>query len=578
MSLLILGFRLYFSVSVYLNPVQATKDQMATGKVHHAVTAKRDWCLLAIVYLIFSVSTIAWTISNQSPPSWDPADHIRFGYEYYRPLSRFDIYDFLTEIFSTTHYYPPFYHLLIALLFLVTGPSILGAIAANLFLLALLIFSIYRIGVRLYSAEAGMIAAIILPTYHVNAALLHEGYLDFALMSLVGISLYLLYESDHFKRRSYSLLFGASLGLGMLCKQPYLFFLSLPTAYLLVSAVRERSSGALKNALFAMALASLITASWYLPHLEDIMEIYQINRNGAVVENEPPLLSFISNLGYINALASGQLQLPFFILFLVGLAASIFWYRRESLPLYLCIAGGLTAFTFIANKDLRYTIPYMPAVALLSTCWLGRVKAVWIKGIFITLFLLLGALSFTQAQWPIESNDIYFDTTYFRWTILGKNYLHFDRQPSTDEWALPGILKVIGRQSSGQRGIIRVGIVPNMVHLNPSSFALHTQIHWNYYGADPYIRTKWLIDTKSWRQVKRCRYVVVRERVDPDVTADRFESRFNEWVRSRPDRFVEVGRVPITSLNTYAVIYEQALKKRDKHAPTTVVGVRANRN
>src|SRR5687767_4597381 len=116
-------------------------------------------------------------------------------------------------------------------------------------------------------------------------------------MSMVGLGLFLLYESDHFKHRVSSLLFGATLGLGMLCKQPYAFFMGLPTAYMLLSAIRERSSGGLKNALLALAVASLITASWYLPHLEDISEIYLINRDGAVAENEPPLLSLVSNFG-----------------------------------------------------------------------------------------------------------------------------------------------------------------------------------------------------------------------------------------------------------------------------------------
>jgi hypothetical protein len=530
---------------------------MATGKVSHADTTKRDWCLLALAFLIISASTLVWLSMNQAPLSWDPADHIRFGYEYYKPLAGFHGGRFVREFFLNTHYYPPFYHLLIAGIFLVTGPGILSAIVVNLLLLGALMAALYSMGRRLYSAEAGLLAAIIAPTYHINAALLHETFVDFALMCWVGLSLYLLVESRYFSRRGPSLLLGAALGLGMLCKQPYVFFLGLPVAYTLIAMICERQKGDLKNAALALSIAALLVLIWYAPHLDDIREIYHINQMGALREHEPPLFSYYSNLGYINGLASHQMQFPLFVLFFIGLSLSAIWYRRESMPLYLTILGGLTAFTFIANKDLRYTVPCLSAVAMLSTCWIGRLPAKWLRATFAALILALGAASFTHAQWPAEIRDIYFDYGDFRWVVFGKNYLDYDRRPSADDWSFPAILKIIGEQSGGRRGTVKVGMVPNLLHFNPSAFALYSQVTWNSRGAHPYIRTKWLVNMESWRQVKRCRYIIVREPIEPDSSGDGFESRFTEWIRSHPERFTRVGATPLTSLNASAVIYEQ---------------------
>jgi hypothetical protein len=533
---------------------------METGKIDNADMARRDWCLLAVAFLLFSASTIAWISMNKTPPSWDPADHIRFSYEYYKPLAELDLSGFVEAFFYKRHYYPPFYHLLIAGLFLITGPGIFAAAIANLLLLGALMAALYRLGCRLYSAEAGLMAALIAPTYHVNAALLHEGFVDFALMCCVAISLMLLVETQYFSRRGASIIFGLSLGIGMLCKQPFIIFLGLPTLYAILVSAYERRPSAIKNIALALSAAAVIGALWYAPHLKDIQEIYQINREGAVAEHEPPLLSYYSNLGYIYYLASQQLQLPLFTFFLIGLVISALRYRRERMLLYLCILSGLVVFTFIANKDIRYTVPLLPAVALVSTCWFGLLRARWLKGAIAAILITIGIVSFTQAQWPLEGEDIYFDAAYLRWVIFGRNYLNYDRQPNPDDWALPEILNIIGEQSGGQRGIVRVGMAPNLAQFNPSSFALHSLLYWNDCDKHPYIRTKWLINMWSWRQVKRCRYIIVRDPVEPDNSENRFEPSFTEWVVSHPERFVKVGESPLKSLNSRAIIYEQKFK------------------
>lgn len=519
-----------------------------------------DWFLLAAAFAVFSISTLIWVYKNQAPPSWDPSDHIRSGIEYYRSLSAFDLRWFAEEFFAYKHYYPPFYHLLLAAVFLVAGPSVFAAAFANLILLAAMIYSLYRLGCALYSREAGLIAAIVAPTYHVNAALLHESYLDFALMSWAAVSLLLLHQTDQFAKRGASALLGIALGIGMLCKQPFVFFLGPPVAYAIIAGLwnRRLRTEALKNVLIALIIAAATAGIWYVPHFYDVVQIYKVNQAGALSEREAPLFSYFSNMAYIYALASQQLQLPLFAIFLIGLVASAVWYKRESIPLYLCIAGGLTAFSLIANKDARYTIPILPAVALLSACWIGRIKAEWIKRAAIAVTIILGAVNFSQAHWPINREDIYYDSTNFRWAFLGKNFLHYDGRPSEDDWSFPAMLEAIGNRCEHKRGIVRVGVVPNLVNFNPSAFALYGRL-WNLRDNHPFIRVKWLQSESKWRQVKRCRYIIIRDPIENDASGDSYETRFNEWVKSQPERFVKVGEMPLASLKAKAIIYEQTI-------------------
>ena len=83
--------------------------------------------LLAFIFLILASSTIAWTIKDRTPPSWDPSHHTVAAYDYYRPLAHFDMRGFAREVFVNKQYYAPFIHLVTAIAFLIFGASRLSA-------------------------------------------------------------------------------------------------------------------------------------------------------------------------------------------------------------------------------------------------------------------------------------------------------------------------------------------------------------------------------------------------------------------------------------------------------------------
>ncbi|HEY9232697.1 MAG TPA: hypothetical protein VIS78_11145, partial [Blastocatellia bacterium] len=340
-----------------------------------------DKLLLTVVFLICAASTIAWVLKDRTPPSWDPAHHLCAAYDYYRPLGHFDLRGFGREFFQTKHYYAPLVHLVTAGFFLIFGASRLSGIAINLLALAVLLGSVSSIGRRLYcnagdraaatpinacGVAIGVLAGVLTVSYHFDAWLLHDAFLDYPLLALVTLTFALLLKADRFESRADAVKFAVAAGLGFWAKQTFGFFFVLPAVYVGLHVLRSRDRRAIVNLLIACAIIVVIVALWYGPHLQDAIAIYRINQRGAIDEHEPAVFSRDSLLFYWQTLISAQMQMPFGVLFGLGSIYSLVRARRESLMLYLWLLSGVIMFTLVANKDVRYTVPVLPAVALLS--------------------------------------------------------------------------------------------------------------------------------------------------------------------------------------------------------------------
>jgi len=111
-----------------------------------------DRVLLGIAFLIFSGSTIVWTLHDKTPPPWDPSDHLITAYDYYRPLAHGQVSQFGREFFFGTHYYAPLIHIVGSFFFLIFGASRLSGVAVNIVALGILLASTWWLGNSLYSA------------------------------------------------------------------------------------------------------------------------------------------------------------------------------------------------------------------------------------------------------------------------------------------------------------------------------------------------------------------------------------------------------------------------------------------
>jgi len=538
--------------------------------------------LLASIFIILSASTILWTLRDRTPAPWDPADHLRYAYDYYRLLAHADFSGFARELFSTRHYYAPFVHLITAGVFLVGGASRLAGVIVNLLSLAALLWAVAWMSRFLYARNTvklenintpirpvvalSVLPALLAACYHFSAWLIHDAFLDFPLIASVTVSFALLIRADDFRTRRSALAFAVSAGIGLLVKQTFAFFFVLPALYVVVRVLWSRDRRAIFNLALAVVVLLLVASVWYGPHLQDVIAIYRENRQAAVNENEAPLFTFDSNFFYIHALLSMQMQLPLAVIFVVGLVYSLVRCRRESILLYLWILSGIACFALVANKDVRYTVPVLPAAALISTCWLREFKArhrngkpffrhpsAVLQAAVVAAIAVWALVSFFNAQWPKPGWGTAIDTPRYRWMVFARNYYGFDHRPLDDDWSVPDIVRTVSAGPSAAPPVL--GVVVNLPYLNPSSVALDARLLARERAASPMIDVRWVIEPSRISLLHDCDYVLVRTGLEKADWVAGVEREVDQLIRSNPDQFVRLASFPIPLEGAEAVVY-----------------------
>ena len=566
--------------------------------MHTAKLRPLDKWLLAFTFLTLSASSIAWTLIDKTPPAWDPADHMIAGYDYYYPLANLDFAAFKEEFFGASHSYAPLVHLITAVVFLLFGASRVTGIVVNLISLAVLLLSVSWIARTLYSnpadsqspdtkqgsAALSVLAPLLATSYHFSAWLLHDAFLDYPLIAIVSLSFAMLIRADNFQIRRHALMFGLTAGLGMLTKQTFAFFMLLPALYVTAKVLIAFDRKAILNLALAGLVAVAVAAVWYGPHLTDVIEIYRINRQAAINENEAPLFTFRSNLYYPHALLSTQMQLPLGLIFLAGLIYSLARRSRESVLLYLWLVGGIGAFILVANKDPRYTVPVLPAAALISVSWLAssfvnhdngrswlKNRLSVVKPVAVTCIAVWALVSFYDAQWPRPGMGYYIDTPDFRWMVFARNYFTLDHRPGPETWAVPDIVGSVlaDYQARGEgalaissldpvaagQSIPTVGVVVNLPYLNPSSIALYARLMTHKRGAPPLFKVDWVAVESAQDRIQHCDFIVVRTGLDRAEWVAPMERYVEELIRTNPGRFNRVRSFPIPLEGAEAVLY-----------------------
>ena len=589
--------------------------------IRNRLRSHKQILLLAIIFFGITLSTIIWTEKNKTPPPWDPADHISAAYDYYQSLANLRFSDFARDFFSMPHFYAPLVHIVTAMVFLVFGASLLTGIFINFISLALILGSVSWIARMVYSDGEtresssvywpGLLAALMAVCYHFSAWLVHDAFLDYPLIAIVTLSFALLIRAGDFKDRRRALAFGVVVGLGMLAKQTFPFFFIFPALYVTIRVLIGRDRRAIFNLALAAAVAAAIASTWYIPHLDDVIAIYKVNQVGAVNENEAPLLTLGSNLFYVHALLSTQIQVPFGALFLFGLIHSLVRHRKASLLLHLWILSGVVSFTFVANKDARYTVPILPAVAVVSVSWLagsnrkkkeeqaaedhpvasrGRIAKLnrALKPALGAAIVAWSIVSFVNSQWPGDGYGLSYDLPLFSWRIFARNYYGFDHRPLPDDWSVPEIVRTVAAHRTGERirhsndprtptrqptpeetvspptkgiGIFDeagqpiLGVVVNLSQLNPSSIGLYARLHGPQPAGPPLIYVDWLVVESTVDRIESCDYLLVRTGYAPEDYVAPAERRFEEILRANPERFTKIASFNIPN-NQEAIIYK----------------------
>jgi 4-amino-4-deoxy-L-arabinose transferase-like glycosyltransferase len=232
--------------------------------------------LLGLLIAFHLYNNLLWRMSNELVYSMDRMFHQVTSLAYYDILRESVNLRTLFSALTWSDYYPPLVHLTVTAFYKLFGVSMDVAALSNSLYLVLFLLAVYGIGKRLGGPWLGLLSAFVVSTFPIIFALSRYLYIDYALTAMVAVNIYLLLRSERFEHKGSSLLYGVTLGLGMLIKWTFIVFVAPPLLVVLVSpgvaaaawhAMRP-STWNWRRLLLACLLGLGLTALWFLPNLQ----------------------------------------------------------------------------------------------------------------------------------------------------------------------------------------------------------------------------------------------------------------------------------------------------------------------
>jgi len=222
-------------MAIYEKDLTSLREKGMGTQIGTWLQRHEDWLVLALLWLFHAVNNGLWRSINVTILGSDRTAHLLQSLAYYQALKPLSL-DSFSRIITYHTFYPPLFHLTIAFFCNLFGVSADVAAMANVMYMAILLWAIYGIGKRMFSAKVGLLTAFLVSMLPIVFCLSRYTYVEYALLSMVALSIYLLIRTDDFQNKTYSVLFGLSFGLGMLTKWVFIVFLAGPLGYVLIKA------------------------------------------------------------------------------------------------------------------------------------------------------------------------------------------------------------------------------------------------------------------------------------------------------------------------------------------------------
>ncbi len=236
--------------------------------------------LLALLIVIQIAINWSWLSTNVNVIGWDRPRHLIESLVYNDILDQTSLGS-LFEAWTYSGYYPPLFHLSMVAFYKFFGVSMDVAAMVNIVYLVVLLISAYGIGREIGGTGVGLLTAFITSTLPMVFAMSRYTYIEFSLTAMVALSIWLLLLSQGFARKGHSLLFGLSLGLGLLTKWTLALFVFpalivvILRSGLLSGLTKETGRFSVDKRWLAASsvLGLLLTLAWYLPNAQRVTEL-----------------------------------------------------------------------------------------------------------------------------------------------------------------------------------------------------------------------------------------------------------------------------------------------------------------
>jgi hypothetical protein len=385
---------------------------------------------------------------DSRPPAWDQSIHLEIALDYRDAIQAGD-WSAVAHLAPKPGMppFPPLYHLLLTTAYLSSNPAH-AAIGLNWFYLAILCVALFGLAWNFRPDETALLCVVIFAGSPAVQELLHTQLVDLALVAWAAAAYWALLRSEDFQRWGGSLAFGVLFAVGMLHKWSF-FSYFLPVCYIGFKALARPASRRKVLAASVVSLAAFLP--WYWIHLSVLVpRLFQASADFAV-----PFWRGTAVLNYLGQMADGLGPL-FCVLSLAGIC--ILQRRRDWRRGWVLAAWFISSYIFwtiVPNRQLRYLLPGLPALAVAGIGAWPR-SVVW--GLAAVQFFTM--LNFTSG-WlrPIPI------------PVPMRGVTLFPSQPAAPEdWKIGDILAEAEKRADPGRPISNLTLVANDTFFNCETF------------------------------------------------------------------------------------------------------------
>jgi len=288
-------------------------------------------------------------------------------------------------------------------------------------------FSVYGIGINLGNRKTAILASILTPILPIFLTVQERAAIDYMSASVFLASFYLLFKTEYFTNRKYSIYFGLSVFIGLFTKWPFVIP-SIPFIFYAVYSLflPHRKKRAIVANIFISLTISLLGLSWYFFNFNDLISklsfFWDPNGFAQIIWNNPKGLTIENVLlyAYLRPIQSSGIGIFILIFFYI----SIFISKKTNIERYLLssIIIIYIVLTYLNDKSPFYLIYAYPLIMLLTINALFNTKhkifgkvALFVLTSFIVVNFLLTQLNFIgykQISIHIKSFDIHILPNY----------------------------------------------------------------------------------------------------------------------------------------------------------------------
>lgn len=264
--------------------------------------------------------------------------------------------------------WPRLVYFVTAIFNLLFGISLPVSIISNMFWFLILIISSYFLGKYLFNEETGIFAAFLISFSPFIWGMSRKYGLDIPLTAITSLSMYLLFKTEGFRNRLYTILFFAALGIGFNVKmQIVLIFLAPVVINIFGKQMSQSGFEKCRNIFLGMMIFIGLSSLFWWGSIKEIWGLFCLQQRSGledtVFQVRPPWFS--SLFFYLNYLIRG---LNFvLVLSILGIYKMLRSGARKNEFLILSWAFiPVLIFSILNPQRGRFILPVLPVFCLLA--------------------------------------------------------------------------------------------------------------------------------------------------------------------------------------------------------------------